>query len=485
MGHWVVIGSFVTILLLAFEPFLQTVVSLTGRTLESTGNSGVIIARSEFLNHSTCHTQRYEPSHYNALYEFRCRLDRGLRSAYFNSLSNSSSGLTPFTVCYTGNCTWTPFPSMDVCSSCTDITDNLERVEKNNMAVPLPYGKLITYKTGTVGLSNFANNIGTLSRSTWAAQKSIEWNHGSLLKQHQNTLLFAFQIIRAAKTFEEGVTTWQETEVTASECALFFCVNLYQVEMRNGLLKEHVIMSWSDRNSASYFAMTNITHDTTVPHFENEAQFDLHHTHYLYDYVGVDFLRRGVEIAIPKNDRIKYGIPLDTKFGLSQNMIYSIGQVFNDDFGYDDYSDDPINEDYSHPISMLEYLYHSSSISATIGNIAKGIFVYIRVAYGSTHTGVSQEWVTCFEVQWAYLTAPIFTILLGISFCIACMLQTRRLGLEPWKTDLIATLAHSTDSETRDDLRNANVAGFLSTAASNMVVRLKDGQDGPELRKIV
>ncbi|KAI0120067.1 hypothetical protein GGR51DRAFT_496163 [Nemania sp. FL0031] len=477
--HWVAIGSFVTILLLAFEPFLQTVVSLTSRTLELTGNNEVTIARSEFLDHSTCQTSQYEAD----LYQFGCGIDLGLRLAYFNGLSNSSSGLTPFTVCDTGNCTWTPFLSMDVCSSCSDTTNNLERVVK----VSYSHGERITYRTKneTIQLSNLANDTGTLSSSNWAEKQSIGWENGSSLKKDQNTLLHAFQIIRAAKTFEEGVTTWQETEVTASECALFFCANLYQVEMRNGILQEQLITSWSNRTRASYIAMTNTTDDATVQYLENTTHFDLNHTHYLYESAGVDFLRGDVEIAIPKNDRIRYGIPLDTKFGLSQNSIYSIGEVFDNDIGSDNYSGIRNRKYYGHSLSMLGYLYNSSNISATVGNIAKAMSVYIRGAYGSTHAGVSQELVVCFEVKWAYLAAPIFTIVLGILFCVACMLQTRRLGLEPWKTDLIATLAHSADWEIRDDLRNASVAGFLSTAASNIVVRLEDGKDGPELRKIV
>ncbi|GAP84406.2 putative pyridoxamine 5 -phosphate oxidase [Rosellinia necatrix] len=481
-SHWMAIGSFVTILLLAFEPFLQTVVSLTGRTLESTGISEVIIARSEFLNHSTCHTWQYEPRHYNALYQFTCGLDLGLQSAYSDGLSNSSSGLVPFALCDAGNCTWTPFLSMDVCSSCSDITNNLKRVKRN---ISQTHGDFLTYKIGTIELGNFANDIGTPSGALWAVQGPIEWNHGSLLKQNRNTLLYSFQMIQAAKTFGENVTTWQETEVVASECALFFCVNLYQAEMRNGLLKEQVITSWSDRKSASYIAMANTTHDITTPPFENEAQFDFNHTHYLYDSVEVDFLRQDVEMTIPQNDRIQYGIPLDTKFGLSQNTVHTIGQVFNNYFSDDYYSDDLVYEDGSRPTSMLGYLYHSSNTSATVGNIAKAMSIYLRRAYGSTHTGVAHEWVICFEIQWAYLTIPIFSILLGISFCVGCMLHTRRLGLEPWKTDLIATLAHSTDWEIRDDLRNANVAGFLSTAASNIIVRFEDGADGPELRKMV
>ncbi|KAI0411457.1 hypothetical protein F5X98DRAFT_383761 [Xylaria grammica] len=474
--HWMVIGSVVTILLLAFEPFLQTVVSLRGRSFESAGNREVVIARSGFLNYSTCRTSRDNPVLETGLYQFDCSLDPGLQSAYFNGLSNSTSSLTPFAVCDTGNCTWPPFLSMDVCSSCGDITDKLEREEENDD--PWTHEGSIAYKLGTLRLSNFANDIGTTPNANWAIRDVIDWNRGPLLKQHPNTLLYAFQIIQAAKTFEKGVTTWKETEVTASECALFFCVNLYHAKIRNGLLKEQLITSWSNRTDASYMPTTNTTR-------EKKGPFDISYTHYLDYNIGLDYLRRDAEISIPKNSRIKYGISLDTKFKLPQKTIYTIGQVFNYDFATDYYFGSMAYNGFNDLTTTLGYLYHSRNISATVGNMAKAMSVYMRRAYGSTHAGVSQEWVICYEVQWGYMAAPIFTILLGISFCVACMLQTRRLGLELWKTDLIATLAHSTDKEIRDDLRNANVAGFLSAAARNIVVRFEDGMDGPELKKIV
>ncbi|KAI0198813.1 hypothetical protein F4808DRAFT_472459 [Astrocystis sublimbata] len=504
--HWVAIGSLVTILLAAFEPFLQTVVSLTDRTFELKANSDVSITRSEFLNYSTCSTKPlvFTPSTgstniFSALKTFDCTLEFGLQNARRGGLTNASSSLLPSTSCAGGNCTWTPFLSTEICGSCGDITNHLQR----NIFPQANHG-VLEYRLNDTKLDNYANSTGKDEGSKWIEQESIGPNQKLYLNHDRNTMFYAFQIIKAADSYEKGSTTWEETDVTAFECAFFACVNLYQVEMTNGLLKERVIETWSGRKEGSYTALDslNSTKHDIMAAAQNDFPFDSGHKSFVSGQL--DFTRRDLEIAVPEHDRIRYEVSAGTKFGLSQNVIFTIEQIFaEDESGSDgkggttlsrsppyiaDAENDgqelscrPLNPDGT----MADYLYHSTDVSETVSNIAKAVSVYISDTFGSKHPGKAHEWVICYEIQWVYLTVPVLTILLGIFFCAACMLQAQRLGLRPWKTDLIATLAHSADTQIRDDLRNADIVGLLSTAASNTIVRFEDGRDGPELRKTI
>ena len=60
-------------------------------------------------------------------------------------------------------------------------------------------------------------------------------------------MLIAFLVMTAVPEFVNGNVRWDEVTPTATECALFFCVNAYQSESRNGQLVEHVARTWAVR----------------------------------------------------------------------------------------------------------------------------------------------------------------------------------------------------------------------------------------------
>jgi len=50
----------------------------------------------------------------------------------------------------------------------------------------------------------------------------------------------------------ENKTFWEDMHVTASECALYYCINAYESNVKGGVLNETVVASWADRVPGSY-----------------------------------------------------------------------------------------------------------------------------------------------------------------------------------------------------------------------------------------
>ncbi|TGJ79697.1 hypothetical protein E0Z10_g9068 [Xylaria hypoxylon] len=329
----------------------------------------------------------------------------------------------------------------------------------------------IGYKLGSIDLTNTIDSIGGEPSSGCMIGTEHAYPEATLSYKGLGTMLYSVQIIRSDKTFEEGATTWPQTKVTATECALQFCVNAYNTVVDNGRLSESVTASWSTLDPASYQPY-GISEDEIV-YWNNQGRDT-----FIY---APDYLRTDLEIFIPEDDRANYNISGDRRFGLTQNAIQELGQAFHDHAEWQNHFEYP--QTVGTKANREEILYRSENLTATFQSVAESITSFLRDNSNLTQDGLAQEWSIYAQVNWPLLMAPLLTNLLGLLFCALCMLQTRNLKLDPWKTDMIATLAHSLDMKTRDQLRDASLRGSLSKMAGDVNVRFVDGVDGLEMRK--
>ncbi|KAM0428189.1 hypothetical protein ACHAPT_007090 [Fusarium lateritium] len=70
--------------------------------------------------------------------------------------------------------------------------------------------------------------------------------------RNHSILILAIQYLEADDRWRENKTIWQETPVTAEECGLYFCVNEYETSLKQGILKEKVVKSWTNKTINSY-----------------------------------------------------------------------------------------------------------------------------------------------------------------------------------------------------------------------------------------
>lgn len=114
------VGAFLTIFMLAFQPFAQQAVSTNGRRWENSTITGASVNRATML-------QYYQPA-----WDQETRTKAMLIAPPMIVLYGVLSGLTDYqdyssikAVCYSSNCTWDPFTTLAYCYTVENITDSV------------------------------------------------------------------------------------------------------------------------------------------------------------------------------------------------------------------------------------------------------------------------------------------------------------------------------------------------------------------------
>jgi hypothetical protein len=141
------------------------------------------------------------------------------------------------------NCTWPLFGSLAVCRSCHNVTnyvkrlegsgtDNIKAVERANFTCfELPYLNICNFN----GLRAQAPIPGATMTANRTGQA---WRTMSF--QNNHSLIIAFGFLKAANSYNENVTAWENTTITGTECGLYLCANMYELMVENGTLIERI-----------------------------------------------------------------------------------------------------------------------------------------------------------------------------------------------------------------------------------------------------
>ncbi|OTB12650.1 hypothetical protein K445DRAFT_320793 [Daldinia sp. EC12] len=493
--HWVAIGAVVTILLLAFEPFLQAVISFPGQSDPSADSSMIQLSRSEDLDVGSYTGDpstgvgaiELTPSNISlSIDPFESIPDLGMLSSFNSGFYNSSNREKPTTsfTCPTANCTWPVFTSLAVCSSCSNVTDHLKRFHEYgvNKGTLSSNTKTVTANftvnsLPSVNLSNPADidlDEGKTLFSLVAFMSATRITDPKLTLAYQNmtTMITAVEVLRAAEDYEMGNLIWDKTPVTATECALYFCANAYDSAVEKGILTEKIVGSWAERDFDSYRNLSDIKHFDDYEKWNNYS---------LYSQSG-DFQRSDLVLYIPDEDIEKHKLPQDVKrrFNLTENTIGSTVRFVNENL---------LNKVMTWPVGLnteavpvAQALYQSKDLSATFDQVAWTVSNWMRDISKVKAPGTGQEWVIHIRVNWYYMILPLITMAFGFLFCVWTIMETHRLHLDPWKTNMIATLTHSVDVQTRAQLRDADKEGYLKKSVRAMTVKFEDIGHGLELR---
>ncbi|KAI0189859.1 hypothetical protein F4808DRAFT_453984 [Astrocystis sublimbata] len=491
--HMAAIGAVVTIILLVFEPSFQAIVSFNGGNIDSLeGTLKASLGSSKFLDLGTYYSfestdMEFPLPNDNSvpLSGFISQPDLGLVSAAnsgFYNLTETKKQTASF-VCSTANCTWSPFTSLAVCSSCNDVTSSLKRDRKEGQNLgTLQRHDQVSFTNWTiislpdVNLTNASDEGGNYGGAFMSA--TIQGNHERTISfKKLDTMITAVQMLKAADGYIYQNLTWNDTPVTATECALYFCTNAYRARVIQGQLEEEIVASWAERDPASYSFSTIGKNITDLNLFDEISNHSL--------YADFDESRYDLRLFIRPGDLGRSGLPsnVTTSFNLSQVAVGSTVHFMNDDF-FSSLMVWPIQGDVALGKStpVIQALYYSRNLSETFENAAQSITNWIRDTSNFTQAGATQEWTIKIQIEWPYITAPLTAFLAGVVFCVYTILETRKLRLDPWKTGTIATLTHSVDAETRAQLRHAHRHGYLDKAAKAMVVKFEDAGSGLELK---
>ncbi|KAI0447474.1 hypothetical protein F4803DRAFT_546361 [Xylaria telfairii] len=496
--HSVAIGAAVTIILLAFEPFFQAILSFDGSIASSEpalaariGRSEVFDAGTYFTYHDPVTTMMLPSNETIVLDGYTSRPDLGMVSALNSGFYNISGVKTQTAsfACPTANCTWSPFTTLAICTTCNIVTDHLKRKKKEGENLGgLPYHGAGLYTNWTINslpdlnLTNISwekaviGGSNLLQSQLLAATRLSNLQHTISFKNLTN-MITTVQILKAAEGYIEGDAIWDDTSVTATECALYFCVNAYKSSVKQGELEEEIIASWSERDPTSYAGL-KISPSTPTPEFDKWNNYSL----YSGDY---DVDRTNLQLLIPPGDTQRFDLPenVTTRFTLTQTAVGSTGRFLNTEFFGDQMAWPLRGETADKMPPVVQALYQSTNLSATFEMVAQSMTKWIRdTSNSSSEIGIAQEWTIRIHVEWPYIAAPLAAFAAGLVFCLYSIFETRKLGLEPWKTNAIPTLTHSVDTETRAQLRHAYRQGYLDKAVRTMVVTYEDVGNGLELK---
>lgn len=395
---------------------------------------------------------------------FVTQVDLGMVSALYNGFYNSSSTANMATSfsCPTGNCTWPIFSSIATCSACNNVTHLLKRavIRGTNLGtITMPSTSVednwVTYSLPSANITNAEGPQGLTPAYMTAAVKMQR--NSTLTFKHLNTIISAISIIKADDSYKEGLALWNQTSVTATECALYFCTNVYESAVINGLLKEQVISSMAERNMNSYKGVIDYLNPVETMEFYDEI-----YDHPLWDG-SAGFPRSDLQLRIPSEEAQRYGLTSEHStsadqitFNITQNTIGSMMEYIWTEFfraeliwPYTYTGDMP-------PVTQA--LAESENLTATFEKAALSLSNWMRAQGNETDLGgVSEVYVIHIYVNWAYLAAPMATLIAGYAFVLYTMFETRRLRLPAWKTDIIPSILYGLDKNTRE---------MLSTVAS-------------------
>ncbi|KAK8074544.1 hypothetical protein PG997_009207 [Apiospora hydei] len=464
--------AFVTLLMLGFEPFMQALIYYQGRLVTTQPRTAPSIGVSNRLDIGSYKLVREQEAasftfqNQSFLYikgQFRSEASAGLASAVYRGFyANDPRDAVSFT-CSTGNCTWPIFTSLSVCSSCNDVSDQVQVKEQDGKDLGTIHvnathleGHFITKALPYVELANPATvtYVDMVARRDIVSDEPISnaYMSAKLLNNQGNTLTFG------------------KLNTMIMACALYFCTNAYKSEVSDGQLKEDIVASWSDRVVNSYSPQEPIRDNWNA--YEDYTNHSLDNGHAAYRLSDL-------QLQIPRAEADRYKLPENVTllFNITQSTIGSTLSFLQD------FLREPLvyGESVSDSI-VSKTLYDSANLSETFAGAARAMSIWIRDNSNLTTEGDQQEWVLHIRVRWPFVTLPVLVVFMGCGFVFLSMWETRRLQLPPWKTDMLATLAHYLDASTREQLRAAALQGRAREEAKGMVLNFEDTGKGLELK---
>ncbi|KAF2624731.1 hypothetical protein BU25DRAFT_423841 [Macroventuria anomochaeta] len=484
--HWAALGALVIMGTIAFDPFLQAVISSQGRLDETDHGSNTTISQARRMDTGTftvlnsvgilnimtsAGAMTYMP--------VRTRPDFGLVGSIYNGLRNTSiSREEPVSfTCISGNCTWPVFASAAVCSSCADVSAHLNSTTafgRHGTSIPwgqsnawmsanftswqVPNGEIRNYH----GLSNTLpggieqSTLMTLNTTTIAAETQTF--------QDYEALLMAFTFLRAPADYVNRVTTWEESKPSATECAWYLCANAYQAVSINNELNETLVGSWSQKKPDSYGPDSTYEDYNTKKGLEiaNAAAADLGTQ--LYDS---SVIRTDLQLEIPSKAAKSLGLQ-DERFNISQTFIFStisyLEQITHKPGVWDSNNlttrkyipgSDTVgwpSLDSSMP-AIADAFWNSTNLTNTFENVARSITLQLRNTSPDRHPGTLQNWVIHVRVDWWYLTFPIAMLALGLVYVTLVIIESTQLRIPVWKESARPTLLYGFHDETQRLLR--------------------------------
>lgn len=442
----------------------------------------------------------------------RSQPDLGMVSSVYAGFSNFSllTPQTPGYTCRTGNCTWAPFASLAICASCQDVSRHLKVSSKWTKEV-LPAGHMegnqTTFSLPLVNISNLGDKgsvsaVGKARRASAGAGMldgtKVMTARGTTSRSEtisftdSDTFVIGFSIINADPAFLEGSVSWESSRPIATECGLEFCTKFYQPQVNQGQLSEGLAGSSIHRDMRSLAPLG--FDESCVEQWYRMTDYGLS---YEVDQ-DLDLPRSDLQLFVTDAEAQQYGLPSESArtFNISDRTLKSSLSWMKQTLAQEQMTWYAAAEEVNLWSLVEESFWNQSTIAISLTNHSNLMETFDRVASSMTTwmrnlgyaerpvTGTSLLWVLHVRVRWAFMALPAATTLSGCVYCLVIMVETRRLGLKPWRDSCLATMAHGIGDGLRERLRYADDGrrGSMNTEGRKVNITLSDYGDGMVLK---
>jgi hypothetical protein len=469
------LGALVTVGTVAFDPFLQAILSTYGQLDDAVANStGATIGQAlrvdggSIIDVSGGPLMAFNLS--SGLVQItisQSRPDFGIVSSLYSGFHETNPNPLAFG-CPTGNCTWPAFVSGAICSSCEDVSSELtfstrfgDKNGSNLDGVSNVYfdGNYTIFSLPESEIKNWDGMLedkeqdmyqystgASMKARTLMTVKTLFNSNRTLRHTDLQTLIMAFLVIKAQDEWLEGKIPWESSHPVATECAMYLCANAYQVRSKGGVLEENVLASWAVRNPASNKIIRPLK-----PGQESEIDaggYDLYNP-------SIDLVRHDLQLDIPQEQSSTFAAQ---HVNISHSFIRSTIDYLSVFTSYSDKYGQPTKSLIAYPDPkappFVDALWRSKSLNQTFQNVARSLTNQVRNTSPDRHQGITQNWAIHIHVDWTYMAFPIAMLVFGILYVILIIAESSRLRLPIWKESAIPALLYGFDDETQKLLRD-------------------------------
>lgn len=464
----VCLGAAVIVILLAFEPFMQQVISYPVLPVNITDGQaaakqlhGALVSPADYIN-----------STFDQLMADSDSRSRDFAAAWGQGLW-SSDRFEVAPVCSSGNCTWEEFSSAGICSRCYDMTDSavvdcsqpgLNSSLNMTCQVKIPDGaayrfSVTTPSFGDSGLFNFKlpySILWTVYDNGNAGQNASLAPNVTFGEMRSPIAAYGYAKVNFSAPPHPSLVRSNAVSIEKlTVCGLEDCLRNYNVSMSNGKAS---IQTGDPEFGKRY---NKRRHNLTNPriYFIFEPKSDDFTSCWIPDNKS----KAGFAYCVPWFNSSLSLIPGGYSFlPASDSQFYSYFNGLSPDLG--------IEHDYL-PL-RIDNIGFEKIMSSVAASLTK---LQLERTTG-TFTGTAQSSDVFVKVKWEWLVLPGCLVLAGSLFFIATMAVNQKAKMPLWKSSVLAYLYHGLEKQEEDRLVTAI---SMQVKAENSKFQLMDS-DGDE-----
>ncbi|PQE03105.1 Carboxylic ester hydrolase protein [Rutstroemia sp. NJR-2017a BVV2] len=407
---WLVgLGAFITIIALGVEPFIQQIIFFTVEPMTTPTTS--IISRA----------QTYDAG--ASLSDFGGGLqtnpDFGMKAAIYRGLFVPTTPMEVLPTCETGNCTSPLFDSLAFCSKCNNVTDQTKMKHySHGRGDRLGPGDYNITASGYffVGGGEDSLTSGPAMIAKGDMPEPVARSQLGIANPISSIAILQFPEVQKA-----GYSgSYDNQTPRAWQCALYFCLNTYNVTVINGITNSTILSSWHS--------------DTGTPLPDIEELED-------YGQTADAMLTRPEDSPVKVINNSNFPLKGSTIAAMAAYLNHTISGMQltrTSEVAYDTWTND-----------VMQALTETTDIGAIIAGVAASATKYIREGENRGAgfvNGTSFKSEGRVHVRWAWIILPVLLALLSVVFLVATMTRAARKHLPVWKTSTLPALFHGIEN---------------------------------------